>query len=405
MHEAESTPNSVDSAQPSLSLRIKLKVPHRQMNLRSRRASSALSGSEYHASEKSDMNENPPEEEEQKKVEYGRSRSGRKIKMNYIESSDGEENNLEESAANLFSVANDRRITRTSKRLRHDSDEKDPPRHSLRTRRTNPQLQGFIEDEEEDDGEALYGRRSRKPKPNGAPIPNGNRKQSKPRQRQSSRPSRLTRRSSRSAARAASEDFQPNTSSPASADAEGSTDDVASDLDIQIEPDPEPEPEEEEPDDGKPYSLRQRQPVNYAIPPPLEDLPPPPQGTKRPPHGRSGRSGHGGGGASKKKGLGWSATGAELGRWMGMPADDSVCVSLFNALSIEPIFLQDSDYPTRTPRKPFGLNPFGAGAVAAGGMLPGELAAGTPSNLGKIGDAGRSTFTFTFGKLFTGVIF
>jgi hypothetical protein len=41
------------------------------------------------------------------------------------------------------------------------------------------------------------------------------------------------------------------------------------------------------------------------------------------------------------------------------------------------------------------MNPFGAGAVAAGGMLPGELAAGTPSNLGKIGDAGivRSTFT------------
>jgi len=56
--------------------------------------------------------------------------------------------------------------------------------------------------------------------------------------------------------------------------------------------------------------------------------------------------------------------------------------------------LQDSDYPTRTPRKPFGMNPFGAGAVAAGGMLPGEFVAGTPSNLGKIGDAGKSSFAF-----------
>lgn len=55
---------------------------------------------------------------------------------------------------------------------------------------------------------------------------------------------------------------------------------------------------------------------------------------------------------------------------------------------------KDSDYNTRTPRKPFG-GVFGAGggAVASGGgagsMLPGDLAAaaGTPSNLGKIGDA------------------
>jgi hypothetical protein len=70
-------------------------------------------------------------------------------------------------------------------------------------------------------------------------------------------------------------------------------------------------------------------------------------------------------------------------------------ISLFNTSFIGSIsFLQDSDYPTRTPRKPFGLNPFGAGAVAAGGMLPGELAGGTPSNLGKIGDAGKSRFTF-----------
>ena len=58
-----------------------------------------------------------------------------------------------------------------------------------------------------------------------------------------------------------------------------------------------------------------------------------------------------------------------------------------------PLYLrQDSDYNTRTPRKPFG-GVFGGvgGAVASGGagMMAGDLAAaaGTPSNLGKIGDA------------------
>lgn len=55
--------------------------------------------------------------------------------------------------------------------------------------------------------------------------------------------------------------------------------------------------------------------------------------------------------------------------------------------------MQDSDYPTRTPRKPFGTGSLGGvfagGAGGAGGLLPSDLAAaaGTPSNLGKIGDA------------------
>ncbi|KAG1841097.1 glycoside hydrolase superfamily [Suillus subluteus] len=91
------------------------------------------------------------------------------------------------------------------------------------------------------------------------------------------------------------------------------------------------------------------------------------------------RQAGGRGGGNRKRGPGWSASGAELSRWMGMaPADDS-----------------DSDFPTRTPRKPFGgAGVFGAGGpISAGGagLLPGDLAAaaaaGTPSNLGKIGDA------------------
>lgn len=337
MHQADST-YSVSPPQAPHPFLIKLPA----MILRSRRASSALSGSEYHASEKSDMNENPPEEEEEPKVEYDTTQRGRKItKKTYVESSEGEED-YDDSAANLFSMANNARVTRTSKRLRHDSEEHDakhyPSRHhTLRSRRSHLQMEGFIEDEDDDDGEAPYGLRPRKPKPNGAPAPNGSQKRSKVQRRQPpQRSSRITRRSTRSATRAASEDFQP-TSSPASADAEGSIDEGvhSSDLDIHPEPEPEPEPEEEEPDDGKPYLLRQRQPVNYAIPPPLEDLSIPPQAAKRPgPHGRSGRSGYGGAGAAKRKGPGWSATGAELGRWMGMPADDSVSPFLRNVLFI-----------------------------------------------------------------------
>ncbi|KIK92790.1 hypothetical protein PAXRUDRAFT_554662 [Paxillus rubicundulus Ve08.2h10] len=60
-------------------------------------------------------------------------------------------------------------------------------------------------------------------------------------------------------------------------------------------------------DDVKPYPLRQRVKVNYAIPPPLEE-------TKPVPNIRLARS---------KRRPGWSASGAELSRCMGMPVGDS----------------------------------------------------------------------------------
>lgn len=56
--------------------------------------------------------------------------------------------------------------------------------------------------------------------------------------------------------------------------------------------------------------------------------------------------------------------------------------------------MKDSDFATRTPRKNLGLGGAGgglfAGSAGAGALLPGDLAAaaGTPSNLGKVGDAG-----------------
>ncbi|KAH9065165.1 P-loop containing nucleoside triphosphate hydrolase protein [Lactarius deliciosus] len=119
------------------------------------------------------------------------------------------------------------------------------------------------------------------------------------------------------------------------------------------------------PSDGKPYALRQRAKVNYAIPPPLDEIP------FAPPKPTSGRSGGGRSNwnrAGAKKGPGWSANGAELSRFLGLPGDDS-----------------DSDAP-RAPRKGFG-NPAFTGGV--GSILPGDLAAaaGTPANFGKVGDA------------------
>ncbi|KAG6374992.1 AAA-domain-containing protein [Boletus reticuloceps] len=150
-------------------------------------------------------------------------------------------------------------------------------------------------------------------------------------------------------------------------DALHTSSDLEADADAEGEPDfdAEGEPDLEVQDDGRPYSLRQRVKINYAIPPPIEETKPPP---KNRPINRSG--------ARARRGPGWSATGAELSRWMGMPVDDS-----------------DSDVPTRTPKKGLGTTGglMGAGAVGAGGasVLPGELAAvaGTPSNLGKIGDS------------------
>ncbi|EIW81740.1 AAA-domain-containing protein [Coniophora puteana RWD-64-598 SS2] len=90
----------------------------------------------------------------------------------------------------------------------------------------------------------------------------------------------------------------------------------------------------------------------------------------------------GGHGGRRNKGPGWSASGAELSRWMGMaPVDDS-----------------DSDNPTRTPRKGlgagalFGGSASGVAGAGGAGLLGGDpglsaAAAGTPSNLGKVGDA------------------
>lgn len=122
-----------------------------------------------------------------------------------------------------------------------------------------------------------------------------------------------------------------------------------------------PEDNDVEEDGPRQYRLRARKQVNYALPPPLD----PPPGKPK-----SSRSGKG----KSQKGLGWSVNGTDLSRSMNMfvPGDDT-----------------DSDAPTRTPRKPLGAGAGAGGglyAAGTGGLFPDGLAAGTPSNLGKVTD-------------------
>lgn len=345
----------------------------RQSSRRGYSGSAGPSGSEYHESEKSmDIQADNIDHPEEAEPEYTRTKRGRTVRRaTYAEidtSEDDllgrgevkEEGNQEDTAADqLFSDGIE--ATNASRRRVVDEDDEDDegqqPRRPTRRRRTEAETLGGFIVHDDDDAKTRYTRLRTRQEAQKKVEANGIR--SGPR-----------KRTTRNSARAGYEDdnYVDHPSSANSADADGSIDDApqtSSDLEVEIEQEPEPEPEPE--DDGRPYGLRQRQRINYAIPPPLEELPKPPQ---RQPGGRTNKGGwHGG---HKKRGPGWSASGAELSRWIRMPGDDS-----------------DSDYATRTPRKPFGANlaPLGSG-MAAGGFMPGDLAAaGTPSNLGRIGEA------------------
>lgn len=158
-------------------------------------------------------------------------------------------------------------------------------------------------------------------------------------------------------------------------DAEGSTETDEA-FDDPAETSSEPLQDETPEENGRRYTLRQRQKVDYAIPPPIEEMKLPPKlGPKR---GRG------------RLGPGWSANGTELSRYINLPAEDSVrFVVLFQYPIIIKFYLKDSDYATRTPRKGLGTGINGGLFAAGSGMFPTDLAAaaGTPSNLGKITDS------------------
>lgn len=388
--------------QSSPTHRLTIKLPPMAANAnplrRSTRRNTSLgtenslqSGSEYHESERSmevDPDADAEGEEEipspKPKEEYTVTARGRKVvKKTYIESDeDGESghddvppplDNIFEAKAEKYEAEGD------------DEDDEEMPRRT--TRRRMAKLNEFIVSDEDTAGGTRYSTRSRSKKPaqnSQASTLSGKEKQKADRQ------ARRARRN----AKMEQEDggYVDDEHSPSSPD--GEFDDAprtSSDLDGEGEVDADVDVDGdggEAGQEGRPYALRQRAKINYAIPPPLEEMRVAPKAAG----GRGGRNSGGRNGGSRpnaRRGPGWSATGAELGKWMGMPGDDSVSVfvALFSPLTYP---AKDSDYNTRTPRKPFGGVFAGGAAVAggAGGMLPGDMAtAGTPSNMGKIGDA------------------
>ncbi|KAJ7476930.1 AAA-domain-containing protein [Mycena galericulata] len=304
---------------------------------RSSRRKSGSSGSEYHQEDSSHHEEMPQEEEEPQEELTTTSRGRRIVKRSYVETSGDEA----AGPAGLFDEG--QRVAPPS----NSTDDDDPPRRYATRRTKMNTLGGFIAS---DDDKPRYEMRSRVTKKK-RPQPNGTSSAAAPASKRSGPSSRAQRHARRTRQDDHEDVYSPGTQHTSSPDTHPDSDvDAEGELEPELEEERE---EEEEEEDNRPYALRQRQKINYAIPPPLEEMPRPPPQPARPPPSRK----------RTRTGPGWSANGAELGRWMGMggPADDS-----------------DSDNPAnvpRTPRKP----------VAMG-------FASTPSNmgnlgLGKVGDA------------------
>ncbi|KAJ6579592.1 AAA-domain-containing protein [Mycena vulgaris] len=298
---------------------------------RSSRRKSGSSGSEYHQDDSSHHEEMPHDEEPEEKVELTTTRHGRRIvKRSYVESGD-------EAVGPEGLFDDERPVAPPSNST--DDDDQAPRRYLTRRSKVNT-LEGFIAS---DDDKPRYEMRSRVKKKR--PQPNGT--SNAPSSKRSGPSSRAQRHARRTRQDDHEDIYSPGTQHTSSPDTHPDSD---VDAEGELEPLEEEREEEEEEEDSRPYALRERQKINYAIPPPLEEMVRPPQPTRPAPSRK------------RTRGPGWSASGAELGRWMGMGANDD----------------SDSDNPAnapRTPRKP----------VAMG-------FASTPSNmgnlgLGKVGDA------------------
>lgn len=274
--------------------------------------------------------EDVKEEEEEQKVKplLATSRSGRTrkvVKLTYAESptddedqddnEDDDDDEIDLIGKGLDSVgAND------------DGDDEAQPRYPRRQRNKSKLNGVIVTDDEGQTNVGRYSTRLRSQVPSTAALngPSGG---------------RLTRRSTasgtkRSSKKAKGRRTRPNVKGVEQDDAyvddpnssvseEGSLED-----DPKTSPDPEPEivvandadterELDDQEQDGRKYALRQRAPVNYAVLPPLEDMKAP--SPKARGKARNGRPF----GGSRTKPPGWSATGAELSRWMG-GGDDSV---------------------------------------------------------------------------------
>jgi hypothetical protein len=292
------------------------------------------SGSEYHESERSmerptEENQPPKDKSPEQKIVYAITRRGRKVpKKSYHESLSSEAGEAEDFFDQEHRVS--------SKQDDDDGDdEEEAPQNLRRNTRSRSKLTGFIVSDE-DGGGGRYEMRSRSKKP--APHPTVAPRPSRAPRGPVQRAGRLTRRNT---ARAAQEEADVYVDQPSSGsvDADGEFDDAVPSSDPEMDADPDQDGDadpdcdvEQDQGDGRPYALRQRAKINYAIPPPLEETRP---AKGRPSAGRGGGRNKwgGGGGGNKSRGPGWSATGAELGRWMGMGGDDSVCIT-FSSLTL-----------------------------------------------------------------------
>ncbi|KAH9928867.1 uncharacterized protein B0H18DRAFT_874349 [Fomitopsis serialis] len=375
------TQNTAREPNKSLRIKIPLMAPSTRASARVRSESNA-SGSEYHESNASmdvDEEQVPAEDDEpeQPPVEYKTTARGRKVlSMSYKESGSEDDPLL---------LGHDRAPSPSKQEVaaKDETDEDGPTPYAFRKPRRKPgNLKGFVESDEEEDGTSGYGLRSKTRNGASGQDARGARITRRSGSRTQASTSRQTRkrtgkRATRQSARGQRDDEgYEDVASSGSADADGSFDDAPhtspdpeldGDADAEGEVDVDGEAGQEPEQGDRPYLLRQRTKINYAIPPALEEMRPPQPKPRS--NGNQAKGRHG-----KAKVPGWSATGAELSRWMGGPAGDD----------------SDSDFPSRTPRKqPFGTGAMGSGVFAggAGGLFGDMAAAGTPSNLGKVGDA------------------
>ncbi|KAJ7596177.1 hypothetical protein C8J56DRAFT_396420 [Mycena floridula] len=320
-----------------------------------------------------------PDSESNKPIVVVSSR-GRKVKMrSYVESSDDPDDlsipvqptrrstrrrvqdDEEQEEEDLFAENVQVRTTRSRTRTRRigSSDEE--------TRRPRNNLDGFIASDSED-GKPMTRGRLRKAS---APPPKTSAEIREERQKAAAakRAERAKRRASKD------ENYVDGDDDESDGEHEGDVADDSMDLHIDLD---EP-PEEEEEEESKGYTLRERQKkINYYVPPPLEEL-------ARPPAKRAK--------GKKGKGLGWSASGAELGRWMGLDDEPNIATNNNNFAMPGPshnrtasggaaAYADDSDSDHH--RSP-GKVPSG-GSAMLGGVGQTEL----PTTTGKLGDTALS---------------
>ena len=315
---------------------VTIKIPS-PMQLRNRNsigsAHSMVSGSEYHESNASmdldgthEEDAEGEDEDPQPQPVYGRSLRGRRVAIAKYKESDSEPDPLAKAGYDDEQHENGQA----------DVDDEEAPRSARRRLRSRPSAVVLSSDEEESSKGRRYATRSQSKKPElskDSPIRRLRRgphiSSSRLQSRDSRRPGLRSRRSTHDAEDADGYVDLDQANDSADDSMEDAVPEASSDLVVNEEEDADGDIEvngdgddEVLPSDGKPYALRQRAKVNYAIPPPLEDIPFAPQ---KPTSGRSGGVRGNWNRGGPKKGPGWSANGAELSRFLGLPGDDSVC--------------------------------------------------------------------------------